>query len=125
MKKIISLKVGFAFLLLLTIGNKLLAQTSKNHFVILNGGSSEETAKYYNALKNFDFEQYRFIDKRRTIKFTNTDAKIELFSAKELLNLFQRQIHPLNISDNIAKKEIEFYYFPEAGKVKLNEISKK
>jgi hypothetical protein len=125
MKNINNLKLGFVFLFLIFLGNKSFSQTTKAHFVILNGGSAENTERYYNAVKNFDFEQYRFVDKRRVIKFTNTEVKIELFSARELLDLYHREIHPSNIKNNIADKEIEFYYFPESGQAKLNEISKK
>jgi hypothetical protein len=124
MKQLNYLTTTLFFLLLLSFSNRAISQTSKQHFIIQNAGSPEETIKYTNALKDFDFEQYRFYSKRRIIKFSNTNAVIELLSAKELLDLYQRPIHPFNIMNNTPSKEIEFYYFSDSGKVKINEISK-
>jgi hypothetical protein len=124
MKHINYLTVAFVFLLMITINNKLFSQNAKPHYIIQNGGSPEETLKYSNALKDFDFEQYRFYNKRRIIKFTNSNATIELFSAKELLDLYQRPVHPFNIMNDIPTNDIEFLYFPTEGKVKISKISK-
>lgn len=97
------------------------AQTAKPHFVIHNPGNVADNAKYEYALKEFDFDSYRFYSKRRILKFTNTDVTIELYSAKELLEMYQKPISPFTIMDDTPKKEIEFYFYPSQGKVKINE----
>ncbi len=99
------------------------AQTAKPHFVIHNPGNVADNPKYENALKEFDFDSYRFYTKRRHIKFTNTDVTIELYSAKELLEMYQKPISPFTLMDDTPKKEIEFYFYPSQGKVKINELS--
>jgi hypothetical protein len=121
MKNINYLKIGFVFLLFFSLNNSF-AQSAKPHFVIKNVDAPEETIKYYSAFKDFDFEQYRFYGKRRIIKFSNSNAILELFSAQELADLYQREVHPLNIMNDSPIKEIEFIYFPEEGKVKIKHV---
>ena len=99
------------------------AQTAKPHFIIHNPGNTDDNPNYEYALKDFDFDSYRFYDKRRIIKFTNTDVTIELYSAKELLDIYQKPISPFTLMDNKPKKEIEFYFYPSQGKVKIHELN--
>jgi hypothetical protein len=100
-----------------------IAQTAKPHFVIHNPGNAADNPNYEYALKDFDFDSYRFYDKRRTIKFTNSDVTIELYSAKELLDIYGKPVSPFTLMDNKPKKEIEFYFYPSQGKVKINELN--
>ena len=114
------MRIALATLLMVVFNHAGFSQTSKPHFDIKNAASPEETNKIYNAVKDFDFEQYRFYNKRRVIKFSNSNTFLELYSAKELLDIYQRPVHPLNIMNDTPTKELEFIYFPEAGKVKIS-----
>ncbi|MDF2435665.1 MAG: hypothetical protein K0Q95_41 [Bacteroidota bacterium] len=103
------------FILLVFIETGLFAQTSKPHFEIKNAKDQKEAAIFYNSLKDMDLEQFRFYSERRVISCVNSAVTIELYSAKELLDLYQRPVHDANIRDNKALKTIEFIYYPEAG----------
>lgn len=119
----ISSKIIFAGFLFFISFQKASAQNIKPHYIIKNASGGLEVQKYNDLLKDFVFDQYRFYDKRRTIKFTNSDVTVELFSAKELLEIYQKQISPFTIMDTIAKKEIAFYLY--GGKIQIvtpNEI---
>jgi hypothetical protein len=94
------------------------AQTSKTHFEIKNAKDQKEAAAYLNALKEVDFEEFRFYSERRTIHFVNSPVIIELYSAQELLALYGRPIHDANIRNNKALKDIQFEYFPQSGAAK-------
>lgn len=113
----ISSKIIFAGFLFFFLFQKVSAQNIKPHYVIKNASDKLEVQKYNNLLKKFVFDQYRFYDKRRTIKFTNSNITVELFSAKELLEIYQKQISPFTIMDTIAKKEIAFYL--NGGKIQI------
>ena len=93
------------------------AQVSKPHFVINNAVDTIEVQLYYNILKEFDFDEYRYFDQRRTIKFTNSNITIDLYSAKELLDIYQKPVSPFTIMNNVAIKEISF--FLNGGKVQI------
>jgi hypothetical protein len=114
-------KILFTFFLIFIVQLSS-AQNSKTHFIIHNPGNSSENAKIENAFSTFDFDSFRFYDKRRTIKFTGSDISIELYSAKELLDTYGKPVSPFTIMNNKPSKEIEFYYFPAEGKVKINEM---
>ncbi len=116
-------KVILILILLTAFSKPVAAQNAKPHFIVHNPGNTEEIPNYEYALKEFDFDQYRFYDKRRIIKFANSEATIELYSAKELLDLYQKPISPFTLMDNKPKKEIEFYFFPSEGKVKIREMN--
>jgi hypothetical protein len=103
---------------MLCIYSRVVAQTSKPHFEIKNAKDQKEAAAYLNALKDVDFEKFRFYSQRRTIHFINSPVIIELFSAQELLDLYGRPIHDANIRNNKALKDIQFEYFPESGAAK-------
>ena len=98
------------------------AQTAKPHFVI-HTQNADDIPNYEHALKDFDFDSYRFYDKRRIIKFTNSSATIELYSAKELLDIYGKPVSPFTLMDNKPKKEIEFYFYPSEGKAKIHELN--
>lgn len=75
------------------------AQTSKKeHFIIHQLDNSVNISKYEQASESYgQLDQYRLYDKRRTIFFTDAKASIELYSAKELLELYGKEISPLTI----------------------------
>ncbi|CAN5416378.1 hypothetical protein BH10BAC1_BH10BAC1_03360 [soil metagenome] len=110
-------KTIFMLFLFFALSNSSFAQGSKPHFLVNNTGDAKETASYYDLLSNFNLDEYRFYDKRRTIKFVNSNVTVELYSAKELLEIYQKPISPFTIMDNIAKKDISFYL--NGGKIQI------
>lgn len=96
------------------------AQGSKPHYVVNNAGT--ETAKYYQLLDNFNFDQYRLLDKRRTVKFMNSAITVDLYSAQELKDTYQKAISPLTIMDNTIKNDIIFLM--NGGKVQIVPLKK-
>ena len=110
-------KTIFVLFLFIAITKSSFAQGSKPHYVVNNPGDAKETAGYYDLLSNFDFDQYRFYDKRRTIKFVNNNVTVDLYSAKELLETYQKPVSPFTIMDNVPKKDIAF--FLNGGKIQL------
>lgn len=95
---------------------------TKAHYVVNNAADAKETVSYTELLSQFNFEQYRFYDKRRTIKFINNNITVDLFSAKELLEVYGKPISPLTIMDNIPKKDIAFLL--NGGKVQIVTVKK-
>lgn len=116
-------KAIFTLTFLFSIHLSASAQNAKPHFVIINPDKPAETQVYYDALKEFDFASYRFLTKRRTIKFSKSNVTLELYSANELLDLYKKPINPNTLMDDKAKKEIEFYLEPNSGKIMV--ITKK
>ena len=94
----------------------------KQHYVINNAADAKEATSYSELLSNFDFDQYRFYDQRRTIKFIKSNITIELFSAKELLDTYGKTVSPFTIMDNIPSKEIAFIM--NGGKAQIVTIKK-
>ena len=94
----------------------------KQHYVINNAADAKEATSYSELLSNFDFDQYRFYDQRRTIKFIKSNITIELFSAKELLDTYGKTVSPFTIMDNIHSKEIAFIM--NGGKAQIVTIKK-
>src|ERR1043165_2497228 len=103
--------------MLLVFSISAFAQGSKPHFVINNPDKPAEVQVYYDMLKDFNFESYRFLDQRRVIKFVNSNVTLELYSAKELKTLYQKEISPLTIMDNKPKSNIAFLV--QGGKVQV------
>ena len=89
----------------------------KPHYIVNNPGDAKETSSYYDLLSNFNLDEYRFLDKRRTIKFVNSDVTVDLYSAKEMLDIYGKPISPLTIMDNVPKKNIAFFLY--GGKIQI------
>jgi hypothetical protein len=121
LKKTLSRTFFFLFLFLL-IEVTGFAQGTKPHYLVNNAVDAKETETYYDLLSNFNFDQYRFYDKRRTITFVKSAITVELYSAKELLETYQKSISPLTIMDNIPQTDIAFLMY--AGKVQIVKIKK-
>ena len=103
--------------------NSLVGQTQtkvkKIHFIIHTDNPNDNIAKYENAIYNYGkLDEYRFYDRRRTIRFTNTTVSIELYSAKELLNLYNKKISPLTIKDGEKYRDIEFALTADGNNIK-------
>jgi hypothetical protein len=119
LRKTIVRTIFFLFLVLI-IDVTAFAQGAKPHYVVNNAGDAKENENYYYLLSNFNFDQYRFYDKRRTITFVKSAVTVELYSAKELLETYQKPISPLTIMDNFPQTDIAFLM--NAGKVQIVKI---
>jgi hypothetical protein len=104
----------------------LFAQTpGKKHFVIHRIDNTVDITPYQQAASNYgQLDQFRFLDKRRTIYFTDNRATIELYSAQELYEMFGKEISPLTITTG-KYPEVAFEVTPNKSlKPQLTSISK-
>lgn len=84
-------------------------ESKKEHFIIHSTDSSIDIDKFYFAVDNWGhINEYRFYEKRRTISFMDEGVTLELYSAKELLELYGKQISPVTIMPLDEYKEISF-----------------
>lgn len=93
--------------------SKLHAQSQdvviKQHYLLSSTTEGEDLTLFEQALSNYlDLDQYRFLNHRRTIKFSGTNVSIELFSADELLTQYGKQISPLTIMTGTFYKPVDF-----------------
>lgn len=110
MNKII---VFFALIFSMSLSNSVLAQDQvvaiKKHYNITSSFENEDFTLYEQALNNYsELDQFRFLNQRRTIKFSGTNVSIELFSANELLADYGKEIAPLTIMPGTFYKPVDF-----------------
>ncbi len=103
------------YLLLFLSATTLFSQTTnerkKISFIIHCTNPATSIQKYEDAANNYGkLDQFRFYDKRRTINFKKSDVSIELYSAKELLDTYQKAISPFTIKDRQKYKEVWFVF---------------
>jgi hypothetical protein len=94
------------------------AQKAKEHYILHNPDPKISAEVYKAAIENKDLDQFRYLNQRRTIRFANSQASIEIFSAKELLDKYGKQISPLTIKDPAGAASIEFVLYPENKAIK-------
>jgi hypothetical protein len=83
------------------------AQTEKRHFTLSKLDSNVSLSAYEIALNEFGkLDQYRYLDKRRTILFSDKKVSVQLYSAKELFSLYQKRISPFTIKDETKATSI-------------------
>jgi hypothetical protein len=94
-------KILFAFACLLCISIAQAQTSSKKHFIIHRIDNTTDITKYQEAASAWgQLDAFRFMDKRRTINFTDGKASIELYSAKELLEMYGKHISDLTITSD-------------------------
>ena len=93
MKKIITLLL----LIICVSGNSAFSQnlSEKKHFDFIKVSSASSKDNLLKMLNVLNLENYRLIDKRRSLEF-NDGSVIELFSANELMEKYQRKFNPAN-----------------------------
>lgn len=100
--------------LLLISGTTAFAQDkAKSHYIIHNPDPNIPISAYQEAIEKKDLDSFRFYDTRRTIKIADSQTTIEIFSAKELLDLYGKPISPFTIKDPSKATNIEFIFSPE------------
>jgi hypothetical protein len=97
----------------MSLSNSVLAQDQvvaiKKHYNITSSFENEDFTLYEQALNNYsELDQFRFLNQRRTIKFSGTNVSIELFSANELLADYGKEIAPLTIMPGTFYKPVDF-----------------
>lgn len=75
-------------------------------FKIVMNDPKADVTKYENAASGyFYFDQFRFLNKRREMKFEDGKATIVLYSANEMLANTQKLVSPHTIKDGAKYKE--------------------
>lgn len=89
---------------------KKISENNKPHYILnLNISAANKQQAYINALTQFArIEQFRFVEKRRTINLQGGDGSITLFSSQELLDSYGKRIRPQNIKQGQSYLEVEF-----------------
>jgi hypothetical protein len=89
--------------------NKI-SENNKPHYILnLNISAANKQQAYINALTQFArIEQFRFVEKRRTINLQGGDGSITLFSSQELFDSYGKRIRPQNIKQGQPYLEVEF-----------------
>ncbi len=105
--------VFFALIFCFSLTSNLLAQDQvavmKKHYNIFSSNENEDLTLFEQALTNYsELDQFRFLNQRRTIKFSGTNVSIELFSAIELLADYRKVIAPLTIMPGTFYKPVDF-----------------
>lgn len=81
---------------------------SKIHYEIKNLNSYPNPDFVIQAAAEFTkFDEIRFTDRRRAVKLKNTNVIIELYSAKELKELYNKEICLLNIDPSKPYNDVE------------------
>lgn len=105
--------VFLALMFCFSLTSNLLAQDQvevmKKHYNIFSSNENEDLTLFEQALTNYsELDQFRFLNQRRTIKFSGTNVSIELFSANELLTDYGKVIAPLTIMPGTFYKPLDF-----------------
>jgi len=78
----------------------------KEHYRLLNP-KGDFSLNYEKALTRASLDSLRFVEKRRQIPIEGTNMVLELFSAKELLEKYQKPILPINIADASKAQKVK------------------
>ena len=81
----------------------------KKHYEISSSIDNEDFTQYEQAINNYtELDQFRFLENRRTIKFSGSEVTIELYSAKELFEQYGKEIAPSTIMPGTFYKPVNF-----------------
>lgn len=88
---------------------QLKAQDSTNTHYEIVSERGIDVSLYKKILDNVYLDSLRFVHERRTIEFTNSPAKVILYSGDELLLNAGKIISNLNIVDPSKARKIKFF----------------
>lgn len=93
---------------------------SKEHFIFHKNGADIDVEKLTKYIYSgyFDLDPYRFYDKRRIIEIDHAGATIELYSAKELFDIYGKIVSDFTIMPGAPFKEIYFTVYPDSKGLK-------
>jgi len=100
-------KLALLFLVLSGFFGVAQQQISKSHYQIINP-AFEYTLNYEKALSHTQLDGLRYLNSRRRINIEGTQISIELYSAKELLDVYGKLISPLTIQNPIEGQDVKF-----------------
>jgi len=101
--------LGILSLLLILVGPVHAQESEKAHYVLKTERGDANLVDIQTALsKRGSLDGFRFLNARREIVISGTGVVVELFSAKELLDLYGKAVSPLTISDESGVANIEF-----------------
>ena len=93
--------------------------SKKVHFIVHSDNPTVDINKYADALDNYGkLDQFRFYSKRRVIRFQKSNVSVELYSAKELFDLYKKTVSPFTIGDFQKYNEIEFALTSDGKSIK-------
>ena len=98
------------FLLFIFFFTGFVQAQKKDHFILVSNGTNPDLKIYEDAVRNYsDLDKYRFYDKRRRVIIQNSGLTLELFSALELKEKFNKPVSPLTIMPGSEYQGVEFY----------------
>lgn len=103
------------FFLALTFFSQSTYGQSKHHFLLKQNGQVIEHAHYYSEINQVHLDEFRFMTIRRVLPIEGTDITVELLSAQELLDVYQKPLSPLTKSDNQDSRQVKFVSQPNGG----------
>lgn len=114
-------------LMLLMLSFTLLAQ-NKQHYILHSTNPNVDLTVYQNAIENWaKLDQFRLLDERRIIAFydenKNEAVNIELFSATELKQLYNKQI-PYHLTAGEKIKKAIFILLPNKQSLTVKYLKK-
>jgi hypothetical protein len=123
-------KILFYIVITLCLSTYSQAQTSdlsspKKHYSLVTSDKKISLAPFELALSASNLDQFRLYDQRRTIFFERNSVSVELFSAKELLENYGKQISPLTIQKDKDMIPVIFKLKEIDGKYSIEPIYQK
>lgn len=84
---------------------------TKSHFRVVNIESYSNPDFLQQAAYEFSgFDSLRLVNQRRVILVKGTQVYIELYSGQELLEMYGKEISPLNLSSNADVTNYQFVF---------------
>lgn len=100
------IKKLFFFMLIMPFFLRAQAPKKKEHYQIINQ-NFEFTLFYEKAMTHTDLDSLRFLNERRQVPVEGTTIFIELFSAQELFDKYQKPISPLTIMNPAKARKVK------------------
>lgn len=121
-------RIKYLVLLMLLMLNFTLLAQNKQHYILHSTNPNIDLTIYQNAIENWGkLDQFRLLDERRIIAFydenKNEAVNIELFSATELKQLYNKQI-PYHLTAGEKIKKAIFILLPNKQSLTVKYLKK-
>lgn len=105
-------KIYFSAFLFFLLSSCLIAQNKnsadplkkKEHYRVISNGNDDPQI-VVKALYHSNLDTLRFVNERRRLPVLGTSLVLELYSGQELLDLYRKPVHPLNIANPLQAKK--------------------
>lgn len=121
MKQLTFIFITFIFFLALSLVSQSAFAQTKSHFVLKQNGEVIQNQAYFEAVNLVNLDEFRFMTLRRVLPIEGTGFVVELLSAQELLETYQKPISPFTKPNNQDGRQVSFIAYPE-GNIKLNVV---